>query len=230
MTEFALALGAFLAAHAVPALPGLRTRLIGALGLSLYLALYSALSLALLAWLILAARRAETVMLWQPAAWQWHWALTLMPFAAFFFVAGLMASNPLSISFRSEDRPGAIVAITRHPVLWGFLLWALAHIPPNSDLVSVILFGVMAAFSLVGFALLDAKARRRLGPERWRHLSKETSIVPFAALVSGRARLDRPVSLLPAAMLALGLYAWFLLQGHALLIGPDPLAALPALG
>jgi uncharacterized membrane protein len=35
--------------------------------------------------------------------------------------------------------------------------------------------------------------------------------------------------ILPAAA-AGGLYAWFLVQGHALLIGPDPLAALRAFG
>lgn len=229
MMEFALALAAFLIAHAVPAMPGLRARLVAGMGRGPYLIAYSALSLGLLAWLIVATQRADTVLLWEPRAWQWHWAFGLMPFAVFFLVAGLMSANPLSISFRAGDRPDAIVAITRHPVLWGFLLWALAHIPPNGDLVSVILFGGMAAFSLAGFAILDAKARRRLGPELWRRMAKGTSIVPLGAILSGRATVRRQGSLLLAAILAVTLYAWLLLQGHALLIGPDPLAALPAL-
>lgn len=225
MTEFAAALTAFLAAHSIPAWPALRARLIAAMGRGPYLAAYSALSLAGLAWLVAAARRADTVPLWDPAPWQWHLALALMPLALFLLVAGLAAPNPLSISLRTGERPGAIVALTRHPVLWGFLIWALAHIPPNGDLVSVILFGGMAVFAGLGMPLLDAKARARLGAERWRDLAGQTSVVPLAGVVSGRSRLPA-ASLLFPALAALALYLWFILQGHALLIGPDPLAGL----
>lgn len=58
MTQFLLALGAFLLAHAVPPLPAVRGRLVALLGRRAYLILYSALSLVLLAWLISAASRA----------------------------------------------------------------------------------------------------------------------------------------------------------------------------
>ncbi|WP_336490536.1 NnrU family protein [Methylobacterium nigriterrae] len=230
MSEFAAALAVFLAAHSIPAAPAVRDRLVAWIGLRPYLVLYSLLSLGLLAWLVIAALRADTIVLWQPAAWQWHVILGLMPVALFFGVAGLLAPNPLSISIRGGSEPGPIVSVTRHPLLWGFLIWAAAHIPPNGDLVSVILFGGMAAFALLGFALLDAKARRRLGPERWRMLSRPTSTVPFAAQLSGRARIGSARPLILPAALALTLYAWFLLQGHVLLIGPDPLAALGAFG
>ena len=226
MTEFALALGAFLAAHLIPASPGLRARLVARLGRGVYLALYSILSIMLLAWLVVAAQRADTVALWNPAPWQWWLALALMPWAIFLLVAGLLAPNPLSISFRAGAEPGAVVAVTRHPVLWGFLIWAATHIPPNGDLVSVILFGGMAAFSVLGFAILDAKARRRLGPEPWSRLSRATSIVPFAAATSGKARLRADRSLILAGTASAALYLWFVLQGHRLLIGRDPLALL----
>ncbi|ACA17829.1 NnrUfamily protein [Methylobacterium sp. 4-46] len=228
--EFAAALATFLVAHSVPAVPRLRGRLVARLGRRAYLVAYSALSLALLAWLIVAARRAGTVALWEPARWQWAVPLALMPVALFLIAAGLFAANPLSVSLRAGAEPGPVTAVTRHPLMWGFLIWALAHIPPNGDLVSVVLFGGMAAFSLAGFALLDAKARRRLGAERWRALSRGTSVVPFAAILAGRARLGPVRPLLPAAAAALAAYAWFLAQGHALLIGPDPLASFRALG
>jgi uncharacterized membrane protein len=32
------------------------------------------------------------------------------------------------------------------------------------------------------------------------------------------------------ALVAIAAYAWFVLQGHELLIGPDPLAGLVAMG
>lgn len=230
MSEFGLALAAFLAAHLVPAAPGLRARLIGRFGRRAYLAAYSTLSLGLLAWLIAAARRADTVPLWQPAAWQWYVPFAVMPAALFLVIAGLSDPNPLSIALRPGDQPGPATAVTRHPVLWGFLLWAASHVPPNGDLVSVVLFGTMATYALAGFALLDAKARRRLGPKRWRRLSRATSVVPFVALMAGRAAFAPSRRSLLAFALALVLYAWFLAQGHALLIGPDPLASLRGLG
>jgi hypothetical protein len=40
--------------------------------------------------------------------------------------------------------------------------------PGERSLVAVLLFGGMAAFSILGFFLLDLKARRRMGCERWR--------------------------------------------------------------
>lgn len=229
MIEFFIALAAFLAAHLIPASPGLRTRLIASMGRRPYLAAYSVLSLVLLGWLIVAAQQAQTIWLWQPSPWQWHVPFIAMPMAAFLLVAGLMEPNPLSISIRSGTSPGPVTAISRHPVLWAFLIWALSHIPPNGSLVAVILFGAMALFSLLGFALLDVKARKRLGSEDWRTLSAGTSIIPFAALISGRAKWRSLSPLILPASIAAALYLWFVFQGHALLIGPDPLAGLAAM-
>jgi uncharacterized membrane protein len=230
MTEFLVALGAFPGAHLIPASPRIRTRLIALMGRTPYLVAYSILSVVLLGWLIFAAQRAASLVLWDAAPWQWQLAFLLMPIAAFFLVAGLLAPNPLSIAFRTGSDAGAIASITRHPIVWAFLIWSVAHIPPNGDLVSVILFGGMGIFSLLGFVLLDAKARRRLGPDRWRMLAKPTSIVPCVALPSGRARLTNIRPLIVAGAVAGTLYLWFILQGHRLLIGPDPLSTLRYLG
>jgi uncharacterized membrane protein len=230
MIEFLIALGAFLGAHLIPASPRIRARLIDLMGRAPYLVAYSILSLALLGWLIVAAQRAESVVLWDAAPWQWQFAFLMMPVATFFLVAGLLAPNPLSISFRAGSEGGAIASITRHPIVWAFLIWSVAHIPPNGDLVSVILFGGMAMFSLLGFTLLDAKARRRLGPDRWRILAKRTSIVPFAALLTGRTGLTNVRELIVAGGITAALYLWFILQGHQLLIGLDPLSTLRYFG
>ncbi len=226
MTEFCVAVVAFLAAHLIPASRGLRARLILLVGRTAYLTAYSILSLALLGWLIVAAQRAGTVWLWDPAPWQWRVLFIAMPMATFLLVAGLLSANPLSISLRGGTDPGPITAVTQHPVLWAFLIWAAAHIPPNGTVVALLLFGAMALFSLFGFILLDLKARKRLGPERFRELAAGTSILPFAALLSGRARWRALRALVLPALIAAALYIWFVLQGHALLIGPDPLTGL----
>jgi uncharacterized membrane protein len=111
-------------------------------------------------------------------------------------------------------------------LLWGFLPWRASHIPPNGDLVSVILFAFVASLAIAGFFVLDRRARRRLGPDQWRKLSRATSIVPFAALMAGRAQIRSWRPLILAAAVAIAFYVWFMLQGHQLLIGIDPLASL----
>ena len=155
---------------------------------------------------VVAAQRAGTVWLWDPVPWQWHVPFIAMPMATFLLVAGLLSANPLSISLRGGTDPGPITAVTRHPVLWAFLIWAAAHIPPNGTVVALLLFGAMALFSLLGFILLDLKARKRLGPERWRELAAGTSILPFAALLSGRVRWHALRALVLPALIAAALY------------------------
>jgi uncharacterized membrane protein len=183
----------------------------------------------LIGWLIVAAQRAETVLLWDTAPWQWHVPFIAMPIATFLLIAGLVSPNPLSISVRSGAKPGPITALTRHPVLWAFLIWAAAHIPPNGTLVAILLFGGMALFSVLGFLLLDLKARKRLGAQRWQAMSAGTSVIPFAAVLSGRAHAASLKPLILPGLMAIALYAWFVFQGHALLIGPDVLAGLAAM-
>jgi uncharacterized membrane protein len=229
MTEFFAALAVFVGAHMIPAVPGLRSSLVARFGRTSYLALYSLSSVVLLAWLIVAAQRAETILLWDPAPWQWWVPLIAMPLAACLVITGLCETNPLSISLRphTNGQPlGPGTAIARHPILWGFLIWAVSHIPPNGDLVALILFGGMALLAVAGMLLLDAKARRRLGPEKWARLARQTSTVPFAAILTGRAPLPPARKLALTAALAIALYGWFVLAGHQALIGIDPTAGI----
>jgi uncharacterized membrane protein len=153
--------------------------------------------------------------------------LVLVPVAAWFLIAGLAEPNPLSISVRREgDSLGPMAAITRHPVLWAFLLWSGSHLVPNGDLVSLILFGGLTLLALAGFGLVDRRARGRLGEEAWHELARRTSVVPFAAALSGRTRLAWSPRLTLSALAALALSAAFVIWGHTLVTGTDPLAFL----
>jgi uncharacterized membrane protein len=185
--QFAGSMAAFLAAHAVPARPPLRRRLVGVLGESAYIALYSALSLLLMAWLFHAAGEAPYVELWPAMDWQRLIPRLLVPAAFAFGVVGLFTPNRMSLSAsrRSGDASGAILSITRHPVLWALALWAAAHMVPNGDLAHVMLFGTLLALCLAGMALMDRRARRRLGQDEWRSLAARLPLVP----------LSRPASL-----------------------------------
>ena len=225
MVEFFAALALFLLSHAIPARPALRQRLAAMLGERAYQLLYSALSLVLLVWLISAAARASYVPLWDLTIGHYWVPIVAMLPAFILFVGGAIAPNPLSISFSRRrfdpDRPG-IITVTRHPVLWGFALWAFAHVVPNGDLVSLIMFGGFGLFALAGMALIDRRKRRQLGPE-WEALARRTSVVPFAP--SAGPRLPWDWRGLGIAVVAGALLYMALLHLHPWLFGPDPRAA-----
>lgn len=225
---FLSALILFLVSHSVPAFPPLRARLVKLLGETLYLLLYAAISFAVLGWLILAARYAPYIPLWSPALDFYWFPIVLMPLAIFLLVGGALAPNPLSIALRRKgfqpDQPG-IVGITRHPILWGLAIWSLSHVPPNGDLVSVIMFGGFAAFALLSMPLIDRRRKRALGRD-WQSLAERTSVAPFAAMIAGRSQREWPTYTLPLTLvLTTALYV-AMIGLHATVLGPDPLAVL----
>lgn len=218
--EFAAALLVFLFAHTAPRATGLRDAAVVRFGAGAYVAAYSLVSLALLAWLITAALRAPYLEIWPPSATTHASALALMLPACLLFAGGAMRPNPLSVAFASQPfdpRAPGVLALTRHPILWGFALWALAHLTANGDLVSAILFGGMGAFSLVGMRVMDRRARREMGDAAWAETVANLRAGDVSALATRRALLEAAAGIL--------LFAG-LLRAHELVIGVDPLALL----
>lgn len=229
MSEFLVALALFLLSHAIPARIAIRQRLVAAMGERVYLISYSLLSLGLLAWLIDAARRAPFVALWELERWHYLVPLALMLPASMLLVGGAISANPLSVTFSratyDPGRPG-IVAVTRHPLLWAFALWAFGHLLPNGDLVAIVMFGGFGLFALAGMAAVDRRKRRTMGRDTWQAIAARTSIIPGVALLSRRARWRWQIApLLGTVVGGASLYVVLLFM-HPLLIGPDPLAAL----
>jgi len=224
--EFTAAWAAFLASHIVPARPAIRGALRARLGGRAYTALYSAVSLALLTWLISAAARAPRIELWEFAPWQLWVPNIAMPFACLLLAFGIAAPDPFSIAGRNKpafgpERPG-IAGITRHPLLWAVTLWAAAHLVPNGDLAHVILFGLFAMFGLAGMAALDRRRRAEWGNDLWLKRTARTSLIPFAALLAGRSRAEG-LRADPAVLAgALALYLALLLL-HPFVLGVSPL-------
>ena len=81
-----------------------------------------------------------------------------------------------------------MLKITRHPVQWGILLFAIAHLIVNGDVASLWLFGTLATLSFVGMFSMDARRRRETDP-RWQSFMAQTSMMPFAAVAAGRQKL-----------------------------------------
>ncbi len=147
-----------------------------------------------------------------------------MLFAGLLFVWGWVTPNPLSIKirsklFRAED-PG-LLAITRHPFPWAFTFWGFGHLASNGDAGPAILFGILAAFSVVGTLILDVRWRREFGLDAWKAMSTKTSSVPFAAIFAGRAPMPWRAMLSWHSVIALVAYV-ILLMAHEWVIGVSP--------
>lgn len=221
--ELAAAMALFLVSHRIPAMLGIRETLVRRLGPAGYVALFSAVSLGLLWWLIVAAARAPYVGLWETGDGQ-RWLVNLvMPVAITLTVFGTAAPNPFAFEGRASgfdpDRPG-IAGVTRQPLLWALALWSGAHLLANGDLAHVILFGTFLALALAGMPMVERRRRRTMGEAEWARLAAHTDLMPLAALVHGRWRprgLPSPGRSL--AVLATWAAVWHL---HAPVIGVWP--------
>lgn len=170
--EFIAAFAVFFASHSIPIRPGVKGPIVARIGARGFTILYSILSVLLLTWLIVAAGRAPTVILWDWAPWQVHVPLSLMLPAVLLVTMSIGRPNPLSFGGLNNDRfdpdhPG-IVGWVRHPLLAAFAIWAGAHLVPNGNLAHVILFGLFLGFALMGMRLIDRR-KCRLMPDWERH-------------------------------------------------------------
>jgi uncharacterized membrane protein len=229
VSNLIVAFALFVALHSIPAMPTMKGRIIRRIGRLTYLVVYSIASTAVLVWLFYEAINRDYVELWEPAAWQARITLVAAPIGLFLVISGLLSSNPLSVTLRNEtDTVGAVVYITRHPVLWGFFIWSTGHVFPNGDLRSLVLFGGFAVFSLAGILMAERRSRRRLGG-LWELRTKNTSVIPFLSLFVDRRMptLDLPMVIGAACSIAIAVL--LLYGGHAALFSVDPLETLRVL-
>lgn len=168
----------------------------------------------------------DYVELWSPTLWEVRVAFVTAPLGLFLVVTGLLSPNPFSVTLRrAGDHAGAIVVVTRHPVLWGFLLWSAGHLLSNGDLRSVVLFGGFSVFSAIGIVVAERRARVSLGGA-WGNMAHATSAFPFLAFLTARSKPKVDEPLLIGAAFSIVLTICLLLGGHTLLVGADPISIL----
>ncbi len=189
IAHLTLATLAFLGAHFVSSTP-LRATLAGAIGERGYLVVYSLAAFATLGWMIWAYNRVPVQPLWQVPGLR-LWPAVVMPFALILAASALMSRNPTAIgqagAMKADEPARGIIRVTRHPLMWGILLWGAVHLLVRGDLASVVFFGGFVALAALGTALIDARKARTLGAD-WRRFAAATSNVPFGAIAAGRNR------------------------------------------
>ena len=210
MTELLIAATLWIATHLGISSTAARARVVNAIGEGAYLGAYSLLAVATLTFLILAwADAPRDIWLWYPARWQTWVALLLMPLAFILLVTGLLGPNPTSVGqerhLGDPEAVRGVLRITRHPVQWAFLLWALAHVPANGELATLILLAAIALVAGLGTLLIDRK-KAALAGDQWQRFAAATSNLPFAAILAGRNRLALGELGLGRLLLALVVY------------------------
>ena len=98
-------------------------------------------SLAGVVAMIIGYRMAEVVPVYTPLAGMGHANNTLMLLSLFLFGVG--------------GTKGSLYPLMRHPMLWGTVVWAVAHLLVNGDQVSLVLFGGMGLWALISMALIN---------------------------------------------------------------------------
>jgi uncharacterized membrane protein len=216
---------AFAGAHVVLSSATVRPRLVARLGMQAFQGLYSLAMIALfvpLVW-VFAENKHAGPLVWTtigpPAvARALAWTLNVSAFAL--LVCALVPTSAAPSSIGAADRrPRAhgILRITRHPLLAGFACWGIAHLLVNGHLGDIVFFGGFPVWVWIGARHQDARlARDRPG---YVEFARETSLVPFAAIVAGKQRLVADE--MPWASLATGVVAALALRHwHGSLFGP----------
>ncbi|MBN8831445.1 MAG: MFS transporter [Sphingomonadales bacterium] len=221
MTLLALAMASFVATHLLMSHP-LRAPLVRALGERGLLGLYVVIAFITFGATVYLAWSAPTqAPQWVASTGVWHAASLVMLIAAVLLVGSLIG-NPAMVdpgaSPKFPDQARGVYAVTRHPMMWSFILWAIVHASLWGTGRNLIIAAGIGGLALVGALGQDAKKAQIIG-QPWRDWQARTSFVPFAALLSGRARWG---AAMPGTIpLIGGLALWFAATWlHPVLGGP----------
>lgn len=189
MFNLIAALTAFIGTHFLMSHP-MRAPMVKAMGANAFQIIYSLVSFATFAWVYFAFVAAPRAFeLWAVSEGMWTISSIIMLAASILFV-GSIGGNP------ALPRPDAatlatapargMLAVTRHPMMWSFALWAVAHglVAPNPATLHLV--GGMAILALGGSWGQDYKKAALMG-DGWRDWASRTSFMPFGNQLSGKA-------------------------------------------
>lgn len=168
----------------------LRAPLVKLLGVKGFLGLYSLLAFAALGWIIVAFRSVGPggASLWNGQSdlvWIVASVLTVIALA---LVIGANRGNPAAVGQPAEAAASAqaagVFAVTRHPMMWGFAIWAVSHVLVAPNARTLVTAGTMGLLGLVGSHLQDRKKEALLG-QAWKDWEARTRFVPRLGKLAG---------------------------------------------
>ena len=179
LATLVLAATAFVGSHFAMSHP-LRAPLVARLGERGFMLVYALVSFATLGWTAHAFRvaHAGAPFLWDAGNGGWIIGTLLLWLGAILFAGSLRGNPALPGASVTNLVPAGVFCITRHPMMWGFALWAVTHSIVAPTPPGLVLAAAIAILALGGAAGQDAKKERLVG-EPWRAWEARTSFVPF---------------------------------------------------
>ena len=135
--------------------------------------------------MVVGYRAADWVSVYTPLPGMGHLNNTLMLVSLFLFGVG--------------GTKGTLYPKMRHPMLWGVVIWAGAHLLVNGDQASLVLFGGMALWALAEMVLIN-RAEAWVAPTNGRGIKGDAMYLVGTVLLLGvialiHAWLGHPVFL-----------------------------------
>jgi len=198
-----------------------RARMVARLGPQGFRAVYSLVSLVTLGgavW-VFATHRGMGPLLWTLPGWMLPLVYLLMLLSFLLLALSVATPSPTGMLSNSMEARG-VLRVTRHPMNMGFACFALAHLLANGALGDVFFFG---SIFLVGFAGAYHQDRRKAleHGEPFRAFQDQTGVLPFAAILRARTRLDLAELSRPLLVAAVAAYLALILL-HKTLFGTTP--------
>ncbi|MEL6877490.1 MAG: NnrU family protein [Pseudomonadota bacterium] len=220
LTELIAANVTFVGTHFAMSHP-LRGPMVKAFGKLGFQIVYSLISLAAFVWIYFAFKAAPAGGLSGSGEIGWIVA-TLLTIPALVLFSGSYIGNPALPTPAAEQQaraePKGVFTVTRHPMMWGFAIWALSHIVLLWSWRTMIVAFAIGFLALVGAHMQDRKKEVLMG-EAWAEWESKTSYWPrWGKLFSAGALpwtlglilfvflswLHMPVGGIPA-----GIWRWF---------------------
>ncbi len=156
MATLIIGLILFFGAHVTPTFPAFRAGLVERFGLGPFKGIFTAASLLGLILIIhgvsVMRGSAQDAWIWSPPVWSRHLAFALM-LPAFVLIAAAYIPSHI------REKVG-------HPMLAAIMIWALAHLFANGDLLALLLFGPFLAFAVYDRISVSRRAPAARAPAR----------------------------------------------------------------
>ena len=169
---------AFVGTHFLMSHP-LRAAMIRRFGHKGFTGVYSLVSLILFALIIWSYRAiGREPQLWVPNNYTWGIGAILTWVGIVLFVGSFVGNPALPGAPGPKGGPKGVFTVTRHPMMWGFALWAMTHILVLATFKAVVFYGSILFLALVGSAMQDRKKAMLMG-DQWHEWTAQTSFLPF---------------------------------------------------
>ncbi|GAA3890300.1 hypothetical protein GCM10022276_06720 [Sphingomonas limnosediminicola] len=116
--------------------------------------------------------------LWDAGEAGWIVGAIAMWLASILFVGSFIGNPALPGARGPRGGPKGVFAITRHPMMWGFAIWAAVHLTVIAMPKALFLDGPIILLAILGSYGQDRKKAKLMG-EAWHEWTAQTAFIPF---------------------------------------------------